>query len=79
MWQRLDNFEAPLCASDACNRMGVAAAWRFESGGVGSAYCQQCKDRIETNQQRFDGKEANYVEFSGARRGDMPGWRNRHR
>jgi hypothetical protein len=63
-----------MCSSSNCDDM---AAWHFECGGVGSYYCQRCSDRIKANQQKFDAKEANYTEFSGARRGDLPGWRNR--
>lgn len=71
-WERLDGFEADLCASDACNRMGVAAVWRFERGGVGSPYCNECRSRIDENRKRFDAREHDYIEFSGARRGDRP-------
>lgn len=55
MWQRVDHFEAPLCASEACNRMGVGATWRLESGGVGSCYCDLCRSIIERGKRYEDG------------------------
>lgn len=55
-WLRLDHFEAPLCASEACNQTGVAAAWRFESGGVGSCYCDMCRLMIERGKRYGDGR-----------------------
>lgn len=68
-WERLDKFTADLCASEACNQMGVAAEWRFERGGIGSPYCNDCRSRIDEN----------HIEPSGVRRGDLPGWRNRNK
>lgn len=46
MWERLSVFDAPLCASENCNRLGVASAWRLDAGGVGSCYCDDCKISI---------------------------------
>ena len=55
-WQRLNHFEAPLCAGEACHQMGVAAAWRYESGGVGSCYCDLCRLIIERGKKYADGR-----------------------
>jgi hypothetical protein len=73
-WERLNNFTADLCASVACNQMGVAAVWRFESGGVGSHYCNECRSRIDENRKRFDAKEGDYLDKSGAYRSERPGF-----
>lgn len=53
-WERLDKFEAPLCATETCNQMGVAADVRFERGGVGSYYCADCARRIERMRVKAD-------------------------
>lgn len=76
-WERADTFDAGLCVSENCNKMGVAAAWRFESGGVGSYYCNDCRTRIDGNRRKFDESEHRYWEPSGVQRGDLPGWLKR--
>lgn len=61
---------APLCASERCNQMGVAAQWRLEKGDVGSSYCSECKSHIEEQDDyaRRDAEEAYYLEMHATHR-----------
>lgn len=45
------------CASVGC---GSRAIWHFESGGVGSDYCDQCRDRID---DQIEGDDAHGDEY----------------
>ena len=53
MWSLLPLGMPKECATQQC---GGAAAWELEVNGVGSYYCQPCKDCIEGQRYRESAK-----------------------
>ena len=44
-WSRISPIGARMCASENCSR---SARWNMTAGDVGSDYCSQCKDEINS-------------------------------